>query len=125
MTAVMEDELSLTFSALADPTRRSILARLAESDATGNQLAAPFAISQQAISKHLKVLEQAGLITRYREAQARTCRLRPERLDQAAAWIAQHRQEWDDRHDRLEEHLKTLKTRTTTDHPTEPQEQDS
>ncbi|SEG40619.1 transcriptional regulator, ArsR family [Actinacidiphila yanglinensis] len=110
MTAVdVEDELTLVFSALADPTRRAILARLARGDATAGELAEPFAISQQAVSKHLKVLEGARLISRTRTAQARPCALDPVRLDTAAGWIARHRQVWADRHDRLEEHLAALR----------------
>jgi len=107
---VLEDELSLVFSALADPTRRAILERLAHGDATVNQLAEPFAITQQAISKHLKVLEHARLITRTRTAQSRPCVLDTMRLDAAAGWIARHRQTWADRHDRLDEHLAALQT---------------
>jgi DNA-binding transcriptional ArsR family regulator len=118
MTAILDDELSLTFSALADPTRRSILARLAEGDATGNELAEPFTLTQQAISKHLQVLERAGLISRHRVRQARTCRLRPERLDHAVGWITRHRREWEERYDRLDDHLDTLRTTTPPQEPT-------
>jgi DNA-binding transcriptional ArsR family regulator len=107
--AVLDDELSRVFSALADPTRRAILARLARGDATVNQLAEPFAMTQQAVSKHLKVLERARLISRSRAAQSRPCELAAERLDAAADWIARHRQLWSDRHDRLDEHLATLR----------------
>jgi DNA-binding transcriptional ArsR family regulator len=106
--AVVEDELSLVFSALADPTRRAILERLARGDATVNQLAEPFAMTQQAVSKHLKVLERARLISRTRTAQSRPCVLDAEHLDAAAGWIARHRQAWADRHDRLDEHLAAL-----------------
>jgi DNA-binding transcriptional ArsR family regulator len=102
------DELSLVFSALADPTRRAILERLARGDATVNQLAEPFAMTQQAVSKHLKVLERARLISRGRAAQSRPCALDTVRLDAAVDWIARHRQIWADRHDRLEQHLATL-----------------
>lgn len=105
---VVEDELSLVFSALADPTRRAILERLAHGDATVNQLAEPFAMTQQAVSKHLKVLERARLISRTRTAQSRPCVLDGVRLDAAADWIARHRQVWADRHDRLEAHLTAL-----------------
>lgn len=105
---VAEDELTLVFSALADPTRRAILERLARGDATVNQLAEPFAVTQQAVSKHLKVLEHARLITRTRTAQSRPCVLDTVRLDAAADWIARHRQTWADRHDRLDEHLTAL-----------------
>jgi DNA-binding transcriptional ArsR family regulator len=106
---VVDDDLSLVFSALADPTRRAILERLAHGDATVNQLAEPFAMTQQAVSKHLKVLERARLISRTRTAQSRPCVLDAERLEQAAGWIARHRQVWADRHDRLDEHLATLR----------------
>jgi DNA-binding transcriptional ArsR family regulator len=106
--AVVEDELSLVFSALADPTRRAIVERLAQGNATVNQLAEPFAMTQQAISKHLKVLERARLISRTRTAQARPCILDTEHLDAAVGWIARHRQIWADRHDRLDEHLAAL-----------------
>ena len=103
-----DDPLSTTFAALADPTRRAILARLAEGEATVNELAEPFDISLQAISKHLKVLEQAGLISRGRDAQYRPCRLEPEALGPAIDWIEQNRQTWTDRFDQLEEHLRTI-----------------
>jgi len=102
------DTLSVTFSALADPTRREILARLATGEATVNELAAPFAISLQAVSKHLKVLEHAGLISRGRNAQYRPCRLEAEPLDGAIDWIERHRQVWEDRFDRLEQHLRDI-----------------
>src|SRR5829696_2519460 len=95
------DELSGTFSALADPTRRAILDRLAEGEATVNELAAPFPISVQAVSKHLKVLERAGLITRGRNAQWRPCRLETEALESASAWIDEHRRRWEERLDHL------------------------
>ncbi|HEU4948909.1 MAG TPA: metalloregulator ArsR/SmtB family transcription factor [Kribbella sp.] len=108
---VAEDELSLVFSALADPTRRAIVERLAQGDATVHQLAEPFAMTQQAVSKHLKVLERAHLISRTRAAQSRPCVLDTERLDTAVGWIARHRQIWADRHDRLAEHLADLRRR--------------
>jgi DNA-binding transcriptional ArsR family regulator len=101
-------ELDLVFGALSDPTRRSILVQLTERDATGVELAVPFDMSQQAIAKHLKVLETAGLITRTRTARSRTCRLEPGRLDEAIDWISRHRQMWADRYDRLDAHLRTL-----------------
>ena len=107
---VSYDELSLTFSALADPTRRAILARLATDEATVNQLAEPFSISVQAISKHLKVLEGAGLITRGREGQFRPCRLEVAPLEAARQWIVEHRQVWRERFDRLDEQLKRLQS---------------
>jgi DNA-binding transcriptional ArsR family regulator len=101
----MTDDLSVTFAALADPTRRAILTRLATGEATVGQLAEPFALTQQAISKHLKVLERAGLISRSRAAQARPCRLEPARFDTASEWIDRHRQMWHDRYNRLDKHL--------------------
>jgi DNA-binding transcriptional ArsR family regulator len=103
------DELSQVFSALSDPTRRSILERLAEGDATVNELKEPFALTQQAISKHLKVLERAHLVSRTRSGQSRPCVLEADRLDEAIGWIERHRQVWADRHDRLEEHLAALR----------------
>jgi DNA-binding transcriptional ArsR family regulator len=102
------DPLSVTFAALADPTRRAILARLATGEATVNELAEPFDMSLQAVSKHLKVLEHAGLISRGRHAQYRPCRLEAEPLDGAIDWIERHRQIWTDRFDRLEQHLKDI-----------------
>jgi DNA-binding transcriptional ArsR family regulator len=93
---------------LADPTRRAILARLAGGEATVNELAKPFAVSVQAISKHLKVLEVAGLITRGREAQFRPCRFESAPLDGAAEWIERNRQVWKERFDQLEQHLKEI-----------------
>ena len=105
---VATDELSQVFSALADPTRRSILERLAEGDATVNELKEPFALTQQAISKHLKVLERAQLVSRTRSGQSRPCALEADRLDEAVGWMERHRQVWADRHDRLEAHLAAL-----------------
>ena len=105
---IATEELSLTFAALADPTRRAILERLALGDATVSELAEPFAVTQQAISKHIKVLERAGLVSRTRAAQSRPCRLEPVRFDTAAEWIGRHRKMWADRYDRLDEHLSAL-----------------
>ena len=105
---VIDDDLTLVFSALADPTRRKILELLAQGDATVSQLAEPFAMSQQAVSKHLKVLERAHLISRTRTAQSRPAVLDTGHLEAAAGWIARHRQVWADRHDRLDEHLAAL-----------------
>src|ERR671916_717755 len=102
------DQLSATFAALADPTRREILARLSEGEATVNELAEPFPISVQAVSKHLKVLEGAGLVERGRSAQARPSRLRGEALEEAADWLAGYRRFWEDRFDRLEERLRRI-----------------
>jgi DNA-binding transcriptional ArsR family regulator len=105
---VAVDELSATFAALADPTRRAILARLAEGEATVNQLAEPFPITLQAVSKHLKVLERAGLIARGRSAQLRPSRLQGEALKQAADWLAEYRGFWEEGFDRLGEHLREI-----------------
>jgi DNA-binding transcriptional ArsR family regulator len=100
------DELSATFAALADPTRRAILDRLADGEATVNELAAPFPISVQAVSKHLKVLEQAGLITRGRSAQLRPSRLDGAALGEAAGWLDGYRRFWEAGFDRLEARLR-------------------
>ena len=99
------DQLTITFAALADPTRRAILARLSEGDATVNELAAPFPVSTQAISKHLKVLERAGLIIRGRTAQLRPSRLQGAALKDVSDWVAEYRSHWDESFDRLDEHL--------------------
>jgi DNA-binding transcriptional ArsR family regulator len=103
---VPTDHLSLTFAALADPTRRSILTRLAEGEATVNELAEPFPVSLPAISRHLKVLERAGLIVRGRTAQWRPSRMQAEPLDEAVDWMQSRRRTWEDRMDRLEAHLR-------------------
>jgi DNA-binding transcriptional ArsR family regulator len=100
------DDLSTTFAALADPTRRAILARLTQGEATVNELARPFSISLQAVSKHLKVLEKAGLIARGRDRQLRPSKIQGEALGQAAGWLEDYRSFWDESFDRLEEHLK-------------------
>ena len=100
------DHLSLTFAALADPTRRSILTRLAEGEATVSELAEPFSVSLPAISRHLKVLEHAGLIVRSREAQWRPSRMQAEPLDEAADWIGSRKRTWEARMDRLDAHLR-------------------
>ena len=102
------DHLSDTFSALADPTRRAILARLASGEASVTELAEPFEISMPAVTKHLKVLERAGLITRGREAQWRPCRIEPKALKAVDQWLERYRQFWEERLDRLEEYLNTL-----------------
>jgi DNA-binding transcriptional ArsR family regulator len=101
------DQLSDTFSALADPTRRAILGRLAEGEATVNELADPFPITVQAVSKHLKVLERAGLITRGRTAQLRPSRLQGAPLKDVVAWLESYRRFWDGSFDRLEARLRT------------------
>ncbi len=102
------DQLSTTFSALADPTRRAILARLAEGEATVNELADPFPITLQAVSKHLKVLERAGLIARGRSAQLRPSRLQGEALKEASDWLAGYRRFWEGSLDRLDQHLRAI-----------------
>src|SRR5262249_13529345 len=107
------DQLSTTFQALADPTRRAILARLAQGDATVNQLAEPFAISLHAVSKHLKVLEKAGLITRGKTAQLRPSRLRGTPLREAAEWLDPYRQHWEASFDGLDAHLKAIQEKGT------------
>lgn len=101
------ERLNLTFSALADPTRRAILARLAKGEATVNELAAPFAISLPAVSRHLKVLETAGLISRSRVGQRRPCRLEPDALAAAGQWLRGNREAWEQSLDRLDHLLRT------------------
>jgi len=103
---VAEDQLDATFTALADPTRRAILARLARADATVNELAAPFDMTLPGISKHLKMLERAGLISRTRRAQFRPCHLERSALDVAANWIEESQRIWTERFDKLDEHLR-------------------
>ena len=105
------DRLSATFAALADPTRRAILARLASGEASVTELARPFEISMPAISRHLKVLEHAGLITRGREAQWRPCRLEARPLKAVAGWVDHYRRFWDEGFDRLDAYLRELKSR--------------
>jgi len=109
------DQLSSTLSALADPTRRAILARLAHGERSAMELAEPFAISQPAVSRHLKVLERAGLIERSRRAQWRPCQLRAERLREVAEWVDQYRQFWEERLDRLGEHLLEIQAKEKHD----------
>ena len=109
------DPLTATFSALADPTRRAILARLSSGEASVTELAEPFDISMPAISKHLKVLETAGLITRGRDAQWRPCRLAPEPLKEVSDWVEQYRRAWEESFDRLDEYLREIqKPKKTT-----------
>lgn len=112
------DQLSATFAALADPTRRAMLARLAKGEASVNELAAPFSMSLPAISKHIKVLEKAGLVSKGRDAQWRPCRIDGAQLKPAMDWLAQYKQFWENRLDRLDAllltlHKKTPRTRTT------------
>jgi DNA-binding transcriptional ArsR family regulator len=112
---MIQDPLSGTFAALADPTRRAILARLALGEASVSELAEPFAMSLPAVSKHLKVLERAHLISRGREAQWRPARIEPKALASAESWIAEQRALWEGRLDRLEDYLETLKTKEKDD----------
>jgi DNA-binding transcriptional ArsR family regulator len=108
-TAVEDRKLNAVFAALADPTRRAIVDRLASGEATVGELAQPFTMSFQAVSKHLQVLEQAGLVDRRRKAQQRPCRLRPEALAFASGWLGDYRQLWEASFDRLDEHLTNSK----------------
>lgn len=105
------EPLSITFAALADPTRRAILARLASGEASVTELAEPFAMSLPAVSKHLKVLERAGLITRGREAQWRPCRIEAGPLKDAADWLEHYRRFWEQSFDRLEDYLRDLRNK--------------
>jgi DNA-binding transcriptional ArsR family regulator len=110
-----ERELDAMFGALADPTRRAIVARLALGDATVNELAEPFALSLPGVSKHLKVLERCGLITRTRQAQFRPCHLQGHQLDAAVDWMQTSRSLWSQRFDQLDDHLRTLQAHTNGD----------
>ena len=104
------DQLSLTFGALADPTRRAMLARLSKGEASVTELAEPFAMSMPAITKHLKVLEKAGLISRGKDAQWRPCHLKAEPLKEVNSWLDQYRKFWEERFDRLDEYLKKIQS---------------
>jgi DNA-binding transcriptional ArsR family regulator len=115
MSTVVHDRLDATFAALADPTRRAIVTRLASGDATVNELAAPFDLALPGISRHLKVLERAGLITRSRQAQFRPCHLEREALDAAIDWMEASRRTWAERFDKLDAHLRALQAPTTGD----------
>ena len=126
--AVAQDQLDATFTALADPTRRAIVARLARGDATVNELAAPFDLTLPGISKHLKVLERCGIISRTRRAQFRPCHLEAGALGPAAAWIEDNRRIWAERFDKLDAHLRDLQRgpageagRTRPEQPAPPQ----
>ncbi|MDM5176996.1 metalloregulator ArsR/SmtB family transcription factor [Massilia sp. DJPM01] len=110
-----QDHLSTTFAALADPTRRAILARLADGEASVSALAQPFQMSLPAVTKHLKVLERAGLITRGRQAQWRPCKLDAQPLRAAADWMAPYRPFWEGSLDRLDDYLTTLQTKEHND----------
>jgi DNA-binding transcriptional ArsR family regulator len=118
MQTLAADQLDATFQALADRTRRAILARLADGEATVNELAAPFDMSQPSISRHLKVLEMAGLIERGANAQFRPRRLKPETLKEAAVWVDQFRELWSDSFDRLDDYLKDVMRDAPRNHPT-------
>jgi DNA-binding transcriptional ArsR family regulator len=119
------DTLSATFAALADPTRRAILSRLAAGEATVQQIARPFAISQPGISRHLKVLERAGLIERGRDAQWRPCRLRARPLKDVADWVSHYRRFWEESLDRLDHYLQTIQARAIRKRPAESTNQSS
>jgi DNA-binding transcriptional ArsR family regulator len=114
VTALLEERLDAAFTALADPTRRAIVARLAHGDATVSELAEPFAMSLPAVSKHLKVLERSGLITRSRQAQFRPCHLERESLDAALDWIDEARRVWEQRFDNLDAHLRDIQDKPPT-----------
>ena len=112
---MMQDRLSATFAALADPTRRAILARLALGETSVSELATPFEMSLPAVSKHLKVLEHAGLIARSREAQWRPCRIEPRALKDVDDWLDRYRRFWEERFDRLDDYLKELQAKEAKD----------
>jgi DNA-binding transcriptional ArsR family regulator len=108
---ILSDQLSATFAALADPTRRAILARLTRGEASVTELAEPFAMSLPAVSKHLKVLERAGLVARGRDAQWRPCRLEAKPLRDVADWVERYRRHWEERFDRLDDYLRELQAK--------------
>jgi DNA-binding transcriptional ArsR family regulator len=114
-TDIAIEQLDRTFAALSDPTRRAIVERLADGEASVTELAAPFEMSLPAVSKHLKVLEKAGLISRGRRAQWRPCRLEPEPLKEASDWLEEYRRLWEERLDRLDEYLRTLQGKEQED----------
>lgn len=121
VTATASDPISTTFSALADPTRRAILARLAAGEASVTEIAAPFEMTLPAVSKHLKVLERAGLIARGREAQWRPCRLQAGPLKDADDWLETYRRFWEERFDRLDDYLRELQQKEGNNKPGRPQ----
>ena len=121
----MNDRLSTTFAAIADPTRRAILARLSRGEAAVKDLARPFDMTLPAISKHLKVLEKAGLIERSRDAQSRPCALRAKPLKEAASWIDRYRAFWEERFDRLDDYLKELQSEPDAKPTTSPRKKRS
>lgn len=114
---MLQEELNRTFAALSDPTRRQLLERLSQRSATLKELAAPLAMTQQGVSRHLQILEQAGLIHRGRQAQWRPCELRGERLQAASEWLDQYRQFWESTFDRLSDHLQHSPTRSPQEQP--------
>jgi len=120
LNTATHDQLTATFSALADPTRRAILARLSTGDATVTELAEPFEMSLPAVSRHLKVLEHAGLISRSRDAQWRPCRLAAEPLRDAAGWLDDYRRFWEESLDRLNDYVKELKQQREKPHVRRP-----
>src|SRR3954470_3394261 len=115
VTETLGGQLDTTFAALSDPTRRAIVERLADGEASVTELAAPFAMSLPAVSKHLKVLERAGLISRSRDAQWRPCRLEPEPLKETTDWLEQYRRFWDESFDRLDAYLHELQHKEKKD----------
>ena len=121
----MIDQLSTTFAAIADPTRRAILTRLSKGEAAVKDLAKPFDMTLPAISKHLKVLEKAGLIERSRDAQLRPCKLRAKPLKDAASWIERYRELWEESFDRLDDYLKELQSEPDAKQPTSPSKKPS
>ncbi len=114
-----EEQLDAAFAALADPTRRAIVSRLAQGDATVSELASPFTISLPGVSKHLKVLERSGLISRRRDAQFRPCHLETDTLDAAVDWIETHRRLWEERFEKLDMHLRSVLERERSGRNTE------
>jgi len=124
-TATAPDRISTTFAALADPTRRAILARLAGGEASVTELAAPFEMTLPAVSKHLKVLERAGLIARGREAQWRPCRLQAGPLKEADEWIENYRRYWEESFERLDDYLRELQKKEVNNEPGRPQRKEN
>jgi DNA-binding transcriptional ArsR family regulator len=125
VTATASDPISTTFAAIADPTRRAILARLAAGEASVTEIAAPFEMTLPAVSKHLKVLERAGLIARGREAQWRPCRLQAGPLKDADDWLETYRRFWEERFDRLDDYLRELQQKEGNNKPGRPQRKEN